>query len=1129
MTNPTQRQARQMGTSIYRLMGRSESPTAVLSSGALASIAIAGSVFFFLIIVGPLLIRLAKRRGRHPITEGSITSLSSAEHGQLSLDENFNGPRRLRKRSVVSDGVMYFGMKGATPEVVTDDGGGRRVERHLSLPALPPAISRPESFQHEKGVGHDGDSGRYENKIRLGAGSCRDEEQTYGSPEKRRGHAIYQNRRKTSWIDEDALHGPRVARKDVKRKSGWFPGRGLTRTLSRHLSIRRFYAPELNRSPTLPCIETGPGRDDVDIVDGTPRTSPESRKTGHAYDSPRACELKSKTENETEIKPRFPIRQPLQQGGSLNSSKMPHVHVQMGGTSPQRASVPSATPPYPQNHNVAVSGAARHLAGRAPVPSFDVGIHGQRYSRWQQQQNNSTDKELQAILRRTAERLQDGSRSTRRQTLMLPPSSSPARVPGQTTGGPDQDCWYGKDQTGTRSAAPSPARSQKSAPAIMLHAEPEGGSLRIQQGPSQSGAPWQTHRRTYTREISHISQIPQISSMLLLSRPDNNLVATPTRRRSQADMVLPPHGILPSPSRSIQTPPSSRTRKELLPRSYSPVSEQSSVLSTVYSEEEDSPPPPGDLLLLETDTGRGSEMERQAMAHALRASEVFCGEQTPGDDHNTRTGEEIQERQGHLRASHGPRPLHKSDETLENDFPNSIQTNVSSPSAHHPVGMGQQPGAKLSPQAISTTKTQDPFTACATPNQLTPQRLSQFFSPLPDTLPRDCMNSSVDMTKPHSGTPTPSPSRRRVIPPPHRLRPGAQSPTRAQSPTLGHYHDAQFQAQSRAPSPVESESGLSSVYDSYRYSRYSDTTMLTVPPVGPSPIKSRWDQTLLPATSAEDQTGDRGMESGGGSSGGDAAAAASRSAHARLHNALSGAGAYTHLVGPIRSSTMESGSRYTTEDALPRSQPHRDISCSAVSCLSGESAYSQDDDGGDKLAPLMPIYSAAAAAAAGKHTSRVMNAVAELRRMNSQVSCVSAYSTATTNVTSPTLPALRGGGCSPGKRGTVGAARNYFSLGNSPSRSGDREDEHGYEERRLGVGGGRDDDEAQIEKTTALVGGNRDPRGEYIVHNTGGLRRSRRNTVVESYEQDLDRARQVLRQSRGYNLPPAVLFTRVTE
>ncbi|KAI0859193.1 hypothetical protein F4860DRAFT_273178 [Xylaria cubensis] len=1119
MANPTLSQARHLGTPIYRLMSRSKSPTTILSSGALASIAIAGSVFFFLIIVGPLLIRLAKRRGRHHTTEGSITSLSSAEHGQLSQDENFNGPRRLRKRSVVSDGVMYFGVKDVTPEMVRDDGGGGRVEKHLSLPALPPAISRPESYRHEKSVSHDGAGGRYENKIRPGADSCRNEGQMYGSPEKRRGHAIYQNRRKTSWIDEDALHGPRVAPKDARRKSSWFSGRGLTRTLSRHLSIRRFYAPELNRSPTLPCIETGPGRDGVDTVDETPRTSPESWKTGYANNSPRARESKAKTENE--IEPRFPIRQPLQQGGSLNSSKLPHVHVQMGGASPQRASVPNATLPYPQNHNNTASGAAWQLAGRAPAPSFDIGIHGQRYLRWQQQQQNrSTDKELQAILRRTAERLQDGNRSTRRQTLMLPASSSPARVPGQTTGGPDQGgCWYGKDQTYTRSAAPSPARSQRSAPAIMLHSEPEGGSSRIQQGQSQSGAPWQTHRRTYTREISHISQIPQISSVLL-SRPDNNLAATPTRRRSQADMVLS-HPMLPSPSRSIQTPPSSRPQKESLPRPYSSVSEQSSVLSTVYSEEEDSPPPPPSPpsdLLLETNTERGSEMERQAMARALRASEVFCGEQTLGDDNNTGTGEEIQELQGHLQASRGPRPLHELDEALDHSFPNSIPTTVS-PSAH-PVGI-ERPAAKFSPQAISTTKTQDPFTTCTTPNRLTPQRLSQFFSPLPDTLSRDSMNSSIDMTKLHSGTPTPSPSHRRVVPPPHRLRPGANSPTRAQSPTLGYYHGAQLQAQSRVPSPVESESGLSSVYDSYCYSRYSDTTMLTVPPAEPSPTKSRWNQTLVPATSAEDQTGDRGMESGGGA----VAATVSHSAHVRLRNALSGAGAYTHLVGPTGSSTMESGSRYTTGDALPRSEPRRDISCSAVSCLSGESAYSQDDDGGDKLAPLMPIHSATATAP-GKHTSRVMNSVAELRRMNSQVSCVSAYSTATTNATSPTLPALRGGGCSPGKRGTVGAARNYFSVGNSPSRSGDREDKYGYGERRLDVGGGSNDDEAQVEKTTAPVKVNRDSRDEYTIHNTGGLRRSRRNTVVESYEQDLDRARQVLRQSRGYNLPSVVLSTQ---
>lgn len=144
MPNLMLRQARQMGMSIYRLTSRSESSSTTLSSGALASITVAGSVFFFLIIVGPFLIKLAKRRRSRQETEGSETNLSSMEHGQLSQDENFIGPRRLRKRSVVSDGVMYLGMKDIESRGGRDDCG--RVARHLSLPILPPVLSRPGSF-----------------------------------------------------------------------------------------------------------------------------------------------------------------------------------------------------------------------------------------------------------------------------------------------------------------------------------------------------------------------------------------------------------------------------------------------------------------------------------------------------------------------------------------------------------------------------------------------------------------------------------------------------------------------------------------------------------------------------------------------------------------------------------------------------------------------------------------------------------------------------------------------------------------------------------------------------------------------------------------------------------------------
>ncbi|KAJ2974291.1 hypothetical protein NUW58_g8704 [Xylaria curta] len=152
---------------------------------------------------------------------------------------------------------------------------------------------------------------------------------------------------------------------------------------------------------------------------------------------------------------------------------------------------------------------------------------------------------------------------------------------------------------------------------------------------------------------------------------------------------------------------------------------------------------------------------------------------------------------------------------------------------------------------------------------------------------------------------------------------------------------------------------------------------------------------------------------------------------------------------------------------------------------------------------------------------RVTNAVAELRRMNSQVSCVSAHSTATTNITSPTLPALRGGGCSPGKKGATGGAKNYLSLGSSPSR--EKEGECDYVgNKKPDAGGWRhrngQNEEKMIPVNTreeaTVESRSKGPEGGIAVWN-GGVGRPRGNTVVESFEQDLDRARQVFRKSRG--------------
>ncbi|KAI1425856.1 hypothetical protein F5Y12DRAFT_784307 [Xylaria sp. FL1777] len=1023
-------QARQTGISIYNLFNRSGSAAIALSSGAIIAVTVAGSVFIFLLIVGPLLVYRAKRQDRDRAALCPVSNLSFAEHGQFVDDGDINGPRRLRKKSAASEGVAYASMKSAE-----SIGGGERGEpmKHLSLPNLPSVFSRPGSwrisgpFSSNRPWDNGTDDDSNGNTSGNGTASRVQGEQMYGSPEKHRGYIINQNRRKTSWIDEDALHGPRVSpKKNSKRKSSWFPGNELTRTLSRHLSFRRFGAPELARSPTLPFIET------------SQEQNQKSRKTEneHTLREPGA-ELGAQAEL------RFPVRQPLQQGGSLNSQ-------------PRAQRLSTALP-------------TEQLAGRARVPSFD---------------QSNTDAELQAILRRTAERLDDGSQSARRQTLMLPTSSTPSRWPDHTRRDHDQECGCGKDH--------------KSAPAAVSYSELEGCSPRIQQDASQNSAPWQTHRRTH--HTRHISQISQLS---MLSQPEN-AASTPSRCSTQVDI---PHNLLPSPNRMTQTS-FSYPQQVSSTQTYSPASEKSSALSTVYSEDERSSP--NTTLQDKIAPDGGHEMERRAMAQALRACDAFDGGQAQRDG----------DPQGNIQNNHDPRPLHIRRRTLERALPSTSP--IAALSASTPKDGIMQPGAGTSPKVtLASTpqsvkaKQEDPFTAYTTPKRHTPQRLSQVFSPLPAELPGHSTSSPVKESQPISETPTPSPSRKQLIPPPCRLRPMTSSPT------LGHYHDPEFQIQppSREPSPAVSESGLSSVYESYRYSRYSDSlegsqalarlsaaTMLTVPPAEASPPE-RWDEDIGPATSAENRKSYCGIENGVGTL---------RSTNASLKSGTLGVGAYTHYVGTLKPSTAEDGCAkmgYSAAASLPHAQQSRQISLSNVSDMSAGSAYSQDEDGQDRLGPLMPFIPATTAS--GKHGMRVTSAVAELRRMNSQVSCVSGYSTATTNVAgdvSPTLPALRGGGCSPGKKGVGGGTKNYLSLGSSPTRGGGEGEDSNAESKRNDVSSGRNGN-GQSEKTMVPVG-----LKDTVTLRRGGRGRPRGNTVVERFEQDLDRARQALRESQGYSL-----------
>ncbi|KAJ3551793.1 hypothetical protein NPX13_g11274 [Xylaria arbuscula] len=186
-----------------------------------------------------------------------------------------------------------------------------------------------------------------------------------------------------------------------------------------------------------------------------------------------------------------------------------------------------------------------------------------------------------------------------------------------------------------------------------------------------------------------------------------------------------------------------------------------------------------------------------------------------------------------------------------------------------------------------------------------------------------------------------------------------------------------------------------------------------------------------------------------------------------------------------------------TADTLPHHHPQeiRQISLGNVS--EDSSAYSQDEDKHDRLASLMPFHPATT----GKHGMRVTSAVAELRRMNSQVSCVSGYSTATTNI---------------GGDG-AGGAKNYLSLGKSSPTGGDGEVADGSAETKrydTGNSARNTKDGSGSYETAAMPIGIKDT----VTLRRGGQRRSRGSTVVESFEEDLDRARQVLRESRGYNL-----------
>ncbi|KAI1178416.1 hypothetical protein F4777DRAFT_594662 [Nemania sp. FL0916] len=1243
MAHTTPSNAFQASPSISNLLAnRSASPAGTLSVGEIAGITIAGSIIFFLMIT-PLLIRLAKGQNRdrdHHAAAAAATNplsnLSFAEHGQLVREISFNVPRRLRKKSTASSEqqralYLYPMAEEAGGGAEESESGCGTVRRPAKRPPL--AVLRGSFTGSNSSRAHSGGGG---SSVDDGGEQGQGQGQGYRAPEKVRGYAIYQNRRKTSWIDEDALHGPRVTPKNKSKNkntsaaagagtrrsssSFWFSGGGLKRTLSRHLSFRAHRAPELARSPTLPYTETNQG---FTGVGSSPSRSIDERmqqgNRGTTTTTKSGGGGNEFAETQIDIEAPRPVHRPLQHGRG--------GHVISPGTQRGPPPPPRAPLPRSQSYNDVAMSAAQQLAGRARVPYLDIGATRQRHSGPPQ---SNTDAELQAILRRTAERLQDGNRSARRQTLM-PQSASSSGRSGQRGGGNQGYRPSNVEQQVCQGdLPPSPTRSQKSAPADL-----ESCDGKTQQTPSSSSsqknnAPWQTHRRSYSRQISHISQVS------MLSEADSLAVLT-SKRGSYADGL---QTALSSPSRSAQTSPS-YTRQVMFERSYTPMSEESSALSTVYSEEEGTP---SILRLDDPPTNGRKETGTRDFAEAIMSPK----------------GESAGREQDRTNPNNSPRRYRARTGTLGQALPDGLQARPKS-ALMRPDGMEKPPARPL--PATPTTfilksphlTAEDPFAESETPTRATPHRLSAVFSPVPAVPARGTASPSAQMEGEVSGSPTPTVSRRRVVPPPHRLRPGTTSSSPTQHETLPQQQRQQQQIQiqqspSRATSLTASESGLSSVYESYRYSRcyYScsdnnssvstsqaastsalermspTTTELTAETEETTctEAEENTEEDVSPATSTQTRPDDDGDKCGGMVMAAAASSIGFRSAHLRLNNAMAGVGAGTgagagvyppHIVvlpviappgidstnasnipiatKPYTAATTSDAQRLRVTQPPQQLLPTREISISGASVFSG-STYSQDqdqdqtqhsdagqdadaEDEDDQLAPLVPIH-----ASTRRHTMRVTSAVAELRRMNSQLSCVSGYSAATTatgingsegggggggegGMASPTLPALRGGGFSPGKKGAGGGARNYLSLGacldsNSGttatataanSNKGDKGDSSSRGNRgkssspsvrrriadinNAQENSNRGENGKEIPAAAATVPSvvvvsedrtspktERESMSELALQRGGieiGARRSRYGTVVESFEQDLDRARQMLRQSRGYN------------
>ncbi|KAK6211875.1 hypothetical protein LQW54_005576 [Pestalotiopsis sp. IQ-011] len=997
--------------------------SAVLSRPAIIGIALGGSFVLFLAL-SHLFIMLGRRRDRRRLAalqrqaaHAAVGSPVAALDLYESHVSSGGGARksRLRKKS-----LLLFGAHSATASDAdmnanntnnNDQGWPVYEPATLLPPVLPPVFSRQQSYDLYPFL--PGSAPAPPTTSNDGASTTRGRDDEFEREEsqrleKQRGRDMYQMRRRSSWIDEDALHGPRVSPKKSSgkkqknnnegaggRRKSWLSG-SLTRRLS--LKKRRPLSdPVVFGSPTLPHVgprESGRPTSLLALPYEMEATSP---TRGNSQDSP----LKPGQHNTVRIAiPSAVVSAPI-----LPVPKPPSAMI----NNPRHRGGNSLN----NNSTVAVgvlNDAAQLLAAREGNSSANTNnkILAPIPQRPSVPKHSATDSELSEILRMTTERLQDGKRSSRRQTMLIR-----SRTDGTETLTYEQHSTTANSNNSNMavmnltvnvgdgsSRTASPTKSQKSAPAAIACAELEANEVaspgkscsssshHTSEQQQQQATPKRQHR--HSRQMSQVSLASEADSLLTMRgttyQPEHTTaLSSPSRNKNVNNVNVKP---MYEPAARREDAPQQQQQQKARPSSAAS-SHASSALSTLYSEDEEAAQQSSSLQTRMFPLGEAGERPYNPKRGTL-------GQMVPYPGGSSRP---LPDPRGGAEDLHAGVDAWMPPET----------------SLHFTIYPMDHDGND------DEEDDNDPFTAKAPSPD--PVRLSQVFTPIPsstfdfssggggedmdpgwssigDRGGEDPLYPTVRVTKPT--TPTPSPknnhSRRStaaaaalVFPPPQNLRPVISSPT------LG------GRRQPRQPSPAVSEGGLSSVYESYagseRANNYSTATLSTVP-------------TDESAAHGGRPSVPRKM---------DAASYGATETRPHVDRKPSGDSVYSQ-----------------DQDADPHNRPGLGLDLGLGlqqhdPCHFPRHADDADDDE-DDVPPLTAPNS--------QCTSQLLaQTVAELRRMNSSVSAASGVSSVATaegnnnnngnGSASPTLPAMRGGGSSPGKR--PAGTRNYLAVGGGGS------------------------------------------------------------------------------------------------